>query len=108
MRILIAVPTYENIMPDTFKSIYDLDKCGHECIFEFMRGYDCALARNRIAERALDLAVDFVLMVDNDVILPSDALKNLLEESMDICLGYYAHRIGENIYDGRVCLCKNS
>lgn len=107
VKILIAVPTYENIMPDTFKSIYDLDKCGHECIFEFIRGYDCALARNRIAERALDLAVDFVLMVDNDVILPSDALKNLLEESMDICLGYYAHRIGENIYDGRVCLCKN-
>lgn len=29
VRILIAVPTYENIMPDTFKSIYDLDKCGH-------------------------------------------------------------------------------
>ena len=26
MKILIAVPTYENIYPDTFKSIYDLDE----------------------------------------------------------------------------------
>jgi hypothetical protein len=25
-KILIAVPTFENILPDTFKSIYNLDK----------------------------------------------------------------------------------
>ena len=41
-HILIAVPTFENIYPDTFKSIYDLDIEGHDVQFEFVRGYDCA------------------------------------------------------------------
>ena len=38
MKILIAVPTFENIYPDTFKSIYDLDKAGHDLGFEFVEG----------------------------------------------------------------------
>ena len=63
MRILIAVPTFENIYPDTFKSIYDLDKCGHECLFEFVRGYDVAMARNKIASRSLDINADYVFIV---------------------------------------------
>ncbi len=41
-KILIAIPTFENIMPETFKSIYDLDPCGNELSFEFVKGYDCA------------------------------------------------------------------
>ena len=48
MKILIAVPTYETIFPDTYKSIWDMDKCGHEVQFEFVRGYDVATARNNI------------------------------------------------------------
>ena len=106
MKILIAVPTFENIYPDTFKSIYDLDVLGHDIIFEFVRGYDCATARNRIAQIALDLKTDYVLMVDNDVVLPKDALKNLLDDAKDVCLGYYAHRDSDNIYRGRTCVCK--
>ena len=106
MKILIAVPTFENIYPDTFKSIYDLDTSGHEASFEFVRGYDCATARNRIAQMSMDMAVDYVLMVDNDVVLPKDALQNLLEEPKDVCLGYYAHRDSDNIYRGRTCVCK--
>lgn len=106
MRILIAVPTYENILPDTFKAIYDLDKGGHEVLFEFVRGYDVATARNNIAQIALDKCVDYVLMVDNDVVLPKDALLNLLDEPKQVCLGFYAHRDRDNIYRGRTCVCK--
>ena len=29
-KVLIAVPTFETIFPDTFKSIYGLDKC-YDC-----------------------------------------------------------------------------
>lgn len=108
MKILIAVPTFENIYPDTFKSIYDLDKCGNELEFQFVRGYDCATARNRIAQLSLDAGADYVLMVDNDVVLPKDALKNLLDDKKDVCLGFYAHRDGDNIYRGRTCVCKLS
>lgn len=106
MNILIAVPTFENIYPDTFKSIYDLDVTGHDVAFEFVRGYDCATARNRIARIALDRGTDYVLMVDNDVVLPKDALVNLLDDPQDVCLGYYAHRGADNIYHGRTCVCK--
>ena len=106
MKILIAVPTFENIYPDTFKSIYDLNVMDHDVLFEFVRGYDCATARNRIAQMALDKETDYVLMVDNDVVLPKDALLNLLETPVDVCLGYYAHRDGDNRYRGRSCVCK--
>ena len=100
MKILIAVPTFENIFPDTFKSIYDLDVSGHDVDFEFVRGYDCAKARNRIANMAIDRKADYVLMVDNDVVLPKDALCNLLDGGKEVVFGYCAHRGAGNIYDG--------
>lgn len=106
MKILIAVPTYENITPDTYKSIYDLDDGGHELLFEYVRGYDCASARNRIVKKAKDLGVDYVFMVDNDVTLPEDALINLLDDAKDVCLGYYAHRGPDNVYHGNTCVCR--
>ena len=92
LRILIAVPTYENITPDTFKAIYDMDKCGHIVDFEFIRGYDVAKARNLIAKRTLDGKYAYVLMVDNDETPPKDTLKNLLEGKPKMCVGYCLSR----------------
>lgn len=106
MKILIAVPTFETIYPDTYKGIWDLDKCGHEVLFDSVRGYDVATARNRIAQKALNMETDYVLMVDNDVVLPENALRLLLEDAKDVNLGYYAHRDPDNIYRGRTCICK--
>ena len=106
MKILIAVPTFENIYPDTFKSIYDLDKGDNNVSFEFVRGYDCATARNHIVQMAINRDVDYVLMVDNDVVLPKDILSVLLDDAKDVCLGYYAHRDADNIYRGRVNVCR--
>lgn len=106
MKILIAVPTFETIFPDTYKGIWDLDKAGHDVLFEFIRGYDVATARNKIANKAIELKTDYVLMVDNDVVLPQDALVNLTDDLRDVCLGYYAHRDTDNVYRGRTCVCK--
>jgi len=106
MKILIAVPTFENITPDTFKALWDLKKGDHECLFEFVRGYDCATARNNIAYKAMKMEVDYVFMVDNDVTPPADALLWLLEDVKDVQLGYYAHRNADNLYTGRVSVCK--
>lgn len=106
MRILIAIPTFENIYPDTFRSVYGLNTGEHEMLFDFVRGYDCATARNNIAQMSLDEKADYVLMVDNDVVLPEDALINLLDSPKDVCLGYYAHRGDDNLYHGRTCICK--
>ena len=82
MKILIAVPTYESIYPDTFKSIYDLDKGDHSVDFNFFRGYDAANARNQIARATLDGGYDYVLMIDNDEVIPKDGLLNLLETAL--------------------------
>lgn len=106
MKILIAVPTFENIYPDTFKSIYDLDKGENEAIFDFVRGYDCATARNRIAQHSLDIKADYVLMIDNDVVLPKNAITYFTEDIKEVCLGFYPHRGNDNIYNGRTCVCK--
>ena len=105
-RVLIAVPTFENIYPDTFKAIYDIDRRENEVLFEFVRGYDCATARNKIAQKAIDMNTDYVLMVDNDVVIPKDSLSNLLSNDKDVCLGYYAHRGPDNVYSGRSCICR--
>ena len=89
MKILIAVPTFETITPNTFKSIYDLDKGGHELSFEFVKGYDCAKARNDIGKKTLDGGYDAVLMVDSDIVVPKDAVVKMAEKSFDIVLGCY-------------------
>lgn len=78
-KVLIAVPTYENIYPDTFKSIYALEKGDNEVSFDFFRGYDVSTARNRIGTAMYEKGFDYVLMVDNDEVLPKEALLNLIE-----------------------------
>lgn len=112
-RILIAVPTYENIYPDTFKSIYQLDKGGHEVDFDFIRGYDVANARNKIGQATLDGGYDYVLMVDNDEVLPKDALVNLLETEQsyplnrNMAVGYCLSRpVGSANKSGRTTVFK--
>ena len=106
MKILVAVPTAETIMPEVFKAIYGLDKCGHWVVFDYVRGYDCAQARNRIASEAIAEEADYVLMVDSDTIIPSNTLELMLENSVDVCLGVYANRNGDNVYTGATCVCR--
>lgn len=105
-KVLIAIPTFENITPDTFKAIWDLDKGGNDCGFEFVRGYDCATARNRIAQMTIDGGYDYCLMVDNDVTPPPDALVNLAGHGEDCVSGYYLHRNEDNRPSDRTCVCK--
>lgn len=97
MKILLAVPTFENILPDTFKSLWDMDRAEHEVEFETVRGYDCAMARNVIAQMAIDRKTDYVLMVDSDVIVPKDVLINLLEDPVDVCFGYCPRRSDHSV-----------
>lgn len=101
MRILIEVPTYDGrISRSTSESLWRLDRCGHEVDYRARAGYGCAMARNRIAADAINARYDRVLMVDNDIELPPDALRNLLEESAFVVMGYYLNRYsrGEERY----------
>jgi len=93
MKILLAVPTFESIEPATFKSIYELNKCGHDIAFVSVTGYDCAKARNEIVKKALNDYCDYILMVDSDIILPQNALQHLIDPLVDICLGVYPRKL---------------
>lgn len=103
MKILIAVPTFENIQPEVFKSIYNLDPCGNELHFDFVKGYDCAIARNEIARQAQREQYDYVLMVDSDTQIPPDTLKLMLEPPVDIVLGVCPRK---NTKDGKTAITK--
>lgn len=93
MRILVATPTYDGKMePETVTSLWNVDKCGHDVDLHVQCGYGVAMARNRIADHALDGGYDWLLTVDADMTLPRDALKNLLEHDLDVCMGYYRNR----------------
>ena len=102
-KILIAIPTFENIMPETFKSIYDIDSCGNELSFEFVKGYDCARARNDIVRMALEGGFDYIFMVDADMYVPKDTLQKLLEYPTEICLGLCPRK---NTRVGKTCIYK--
>ena len=104
-RVLICVPTFETIYPDTYKALWDMDK-PEGTGFEFVRGYDCATARNKCVQKMLEGPWTHLMMVDNDVTVPKDALANLLEHDVDAVMGYYAHRGADNEYTGRTCACR--
>lgn len=93
LKILIAIPTFENILPETFKSVYGLERPADTVLqFDFVKGYDCARARNLIAKEALEYGFDYVLMVDSDIILPSNALTSMLSDPKELCLGCYPRK----------------
>ena len=80
-----------------------MDDGGNSVSMRCVSGYDCARARTMIVEEALKAHADYVLMVDSDVVPPRDALVNLMEHDVEVCLGYYAH---QGRLDGTTCLCK--
>ena len=89
-KILIAVPTFENIKPECFKSIFGLtNPKNYNLFFDYVKGYDCARARNEIAKLALKHNFDYVLMIDSDVSVPKQTVNKLLECESDIALGWY-------------------
>ena len=108
MKILIAVPSFDEraIFNAVFKALWYLDDGGNELHFDYVSGYDCATARNRMVQKALNTDADYLLMVDSDTVLPEDALVNLLDGGKDVCLGYYAHRGTDNVYSGRTNICR--
>lgn len=102
MRILIAIPTFETIQPEVFKAVYDLHSAGHELSFDFVKGYDCAVARNKISVLAKG-TYDYVLMVDSDTIIPPDTLELMLDTDVDICLGVCPRK---NTKEGETAMVK--
>ena len=96
MELLIGVPTFDDcVCTETMKSIFYLDIDRFVKVdLEFVKGYDCAKARNDICRKALNGGYDFVLMVDGDVILPENAVERLIMCDSAVAFGWY--RRGSN------------
>lgn len=103
MSVLICVPTYETIATETYKALWELSCSEHELMFDTVKGYDCALARIKACEKAINYKADWLLMVDSDTVPPRDALDNMLSHDVDVCLGYYQFKTKR---DGETCLWK--
>jgi glycosyltransferase involved in cell wall biosynthesis len=92
-RILIAIPTAQNIHAHTFKSIYDLDiPEGFEVDFQFFYGYCVDQVRNLIANFTIENNYDYLFSVDYDIEFDRDTLKKLLSHDKHIVSGLYIQR----------------
>lgn len=107
-RVLVGIPTFDGrVGRSTWESLWRLDRAGCEVDCIAKAGYGVAMARNRIASDALDGGYDWLLMVDDDVSLPRDALANLLSHDVDVCMGWYLNRYA--IGGGRLaCLFRDT
>ena len=101
MRVLLAVPTYENVSTETFGALWRISHCLPSDVELseplFLKGHGVQRARNDIALHALENGYDKVFTVDSDVIPPDNALMYLAQDTTDIVVGAYANR-----YDSRM------
>lgn len=108
-RVMVATPTFDaGIKPATFESVANIDWGEHDVQYKSISGYDCAAARTSIASESVARGFDYVLMVDYDVVVPSDALTTLIGWHEPVMLGYYLQQGSFNPPhgDGKTSLCK--
>lgn len=90
MNILIGVPSKDHIEIETFVSLANLDWDGHNITYTHADGagvYGIAQARNRLVDKAIQGNYDKLFMVDSDMVLPEDAIINLLNPDEPIVIG---------------------
>ena len=90
LNILIGVPTKEAIDIDAAISIMNLDWDGHNITYTHSQGagvYGVAQARNNLVKQAIDGDFDKLFMIDSDMIVPQDAIINLLDPDVPIVTG---------------------
>jgi len=105
-RILIGIPTAQNIHAATFKSIYDqIIPDGYEVDFQFFYGYCIDQVRNLMAHYTIENGYDYIFFVDYDMEFGPDTLENLLQfydngtDDVAIVSGLYRQRRNEVVYE---------
>ena len=90
MNILIGIPTKDSIDIQAAISIMNLDWDGHSITYTHSDGagvYGIAQARNKLCQKAVDGNYDKLFMIDSDMIVPEDAIHNLLDPDEPIVIG---------------------
>ena len=102
-RILVTVPTFENISTECYESLWNLTKqINVKVDFKAIKGYDCARARNEAVQYFLNSKEQYthLMMVDSDIILPDIFklqplyLNTVLSDNNigDVILGWYPRK----------------
>jgi hypothetical protein len=94
MKIVVTCPTRGIILTEVQMAL-DRELSANEQIPIVLYSYDIPLpiSRNYLAETALKLDWDAVLMLDDDVILPEGGLKELIDLNADIAVMDYPARM---------------
>ena len=91
---MVSVPTFDgsikSLTAESIGNALEHEGCSilDRVVHRYVGGYDVARARNFMAQWALDEGVDYLLMVDSDMVLPKDAIANLLSHDVEICTGW--------------------
>lgn len=94
MKILICIPSMDQVAAGFAQSLATLNKVG-ECSISFVCGSLVYDSRNKLARQALEMAVDYTVWFDSDMMFEPDTLKKLiehLENGCDIVSGLYFRR----------------
>lgn len=90
MNILIGIPSKDKIDIECAISLGNLDWDGHNITYTHSQGagvYGVAQARNNLVQQAIDGGFDKLFMIDSDMIVPEDAIINLLDPVVPIVTG---------------------
>lgn len=88
-RVLLAVPTTWGLMKaECAVSIANMDWGDAEVEYAYVNNYAVDMARDKLANMALEGDYTHLMMVDSDTVVPEDALVNLLSHDVDVCTGF--------------------
>lgn len=93
--IMVGIPSFDrHIKAKTSESLGNAieyaDALGllDRVVHRYPGGYSVARARNFMAQWAVDENVDYLLMVDSDMVVPEDGIANLISHDVEVCLGW--------------------
>ena len=89
-KVMVGIPTGDGLIwSQVVDSVMNLKRGRHEVISGNAPFYRVDLARTVMVRKALRENCDYLFMADSDTIVPDDALLNLMEHGVGVCLGYY-------------------
>lgn len=92
-RILIGITTAETVTHQTMESIYNLEKPdGVTTELRIIHAYNVADGRNELVHIMINEGFDYIFFVDNDVVLPKNALVDLYNMNWYISVGTYPRK----------------
>lgn len=93
-RILIGIPTQEMARAAIFYDYVDLLQKPKDCEIVHTRSHGQSPARNRnlIIQQGIDSEVDYIFFIDDDCLIPPNALVKLFEHNVDCVTGLYNMR----------------